>query len=652
MADNSDSSSVLSEAPEEEVQKLAPIFTKAKKATKQRYPPPVVSPPRPKRPPSPPHDEVFADNPDIAFIVMFRSRFNDTLPSKLAHFGPQDIERGVTDQPPSPQVESLLCALLALVLNRKKPVERGHHGRALEEAVLSQKAQWPHRWAGRNPLHGNRDFNTMAPTERLNLLRTLIMWSFTSSEAITTVIKDKYKQQRHNDDENQPLSVQPWGIDGDKRRYFLVQGLDDTNFRVYREGSRYTKNAHWYSVAGEIQDLRTLAKKLEEVDGTQAARRLAGRIANAIPNFEASEEKRRKREYRQVRRAAFTRPEPGFSLYEGRTRGKRMRYTYDDDEEEDGASFSDATSGARRSTRHQSARTTPFESGPTFTASGRQINKPRTGGYGESLLSNAPENATDELAPEYNDAAEDGEDSEPVRNGGRPTRSVARPAVNGEINPRKRKHIDGYNDIDGMSEEEDAAPSGDDWDSDQNEANDTEMPDADDEQDAASDDDEEAEEEEEEEAHSLVVKLKVSPERLLKCDGPTTMKPETNGGTALINGGKKAYAEDQAQASAGAAVAEPSVKAPPNGLTNGYTAAQSSTSQQTSHPTSPSAASAYPTPASASFPTADVKSTVSAMAVAAPPSEQPPQAEPSGLQTSVAQSNGVNSSNGEATNGC
>ena len=112
----------------------------------------------------------------------------------------------------------------------------------------------------------------------------------TSSEAITGIIKEKYKQTRHGDDENQPLSVQPWGIDGDKRRYFLVQGLDDTRFRVYREGSRYTKNAHWWSVAGTIDEAKALAKKLEEGDGTQAARRFATRITNAIPTFEASEE--------------------------------------------------------------------------------------------------------------------------------------------------------------------------------------------------------------------------------------------------------------------------------------------------------------------------------------------------------------------------
>jgi hypothetical protein len=54
---------------------------------------------------------------------MFRSRFADAFPPKCPHVGPQDIERGVAEDIPSPLVESLLCALLGLVLNRKKPVE-------------------------------------------------------------------------------------------------------------------------------------------------------------------------------------------------------------------------------------------------------------------------------------------------------------------------------------------------------------------------------------------------------------------------------------------------------------------------------------------------------------------------------------------------
>ena len=54
---------------------------------------------------------------------MFRSRFNEAFPRNAPHVGPQDIELGVAEGAPSPDVEGLLCALLGLVLNRKKPVE-------------------------------------------------------------------------------------------------------------------------------------------------------------------------------------------------------------------------------------------------------------------------------------------------------------------------------------------------------------------------------------------------------------------------------------------------------------------------------------------------------------------------------------------------
>jgi hypothetical protein len=134
------------------------------------------------------------------FIVMFRSRFSDAFPPKCPHLGPQDVERGVAEDTPSPLVESLLCALLGLVLNRKKPVElvlpscilytgngspncagmltsltlcalhrKGHYGRALEEAVQTQKSQWPRSWNYINPLHGGRSFNTMIPSERVSI---------------------------------------------------------------------------------------------------------------------------------------------------------------------------------------------------------------------------------------------------------------------------------------------------------------------------------------------------------------------------------------------------------------------------------------------------------------------------------------------------
>jgi hypothetical protein len=116
------------------------------------------------------------------------------------------------------------------------------------------------------------------------------MWSLCSSEEISTKIRDSYKQTRHAEDENQPLSVQPWGRDADKRRYFLIEGQDDTFFRVYRENHRYTRNAQWYNMAGNIEEVRALAEKLEKEDGSQAARTLSIRMMQAIARFEAGEE--------------------------------------------------------------------------------------------------------------------------------------------------------------------------------------------------------------------------------------------------------------------------------------------------------------------------------------------------------------------------
>ena len=122
-------------------------------------------------------------------------------------------------------------------------------------------------------------------------MKALIIWSLASSEAIQLLIKESYKQQRHDDDLNQPLSIQPWGRDGDKRRYWLVEGQDDTHFRLYRESNPALKNNTWRSLAGSIDELKNVATLLDE-EGSQAARRLRDRITQGIPRFEASEEVR------------------------------------------------------------------------------------------------------------------------------------------------------------------------------------------------------------------------------------------------------------------------------------------------------------------------------------------------------------------------
>ncbi|KAI1393776.1 uncharacterized protein F4822DRAFT_24548 [Hypoxylon trugodes] len=450
--DSSELSSItsLSDAPSEEDSEIEmkrekgilKFFHKLPTGSKSAETKKEASPPPRKRSPSPPHEYVLADNPDVAFIVMFRARFNDALPKSLANFGPQEIERDVTEPIPGERVEHFLCAVLSLLLNRKQDVKPGHYNRALEDAINSHKNQWARDWNDENPLAGGKTFASMSPTERLKLLRTLILWSLSSSEVIKTIINKSYKGNRHEDDLNQPLSVQPWGSDSDKRRYYLIEGLDDTHFRVYRESNPQGFNRTWWSVAGSIDELKVLAEKLQCSDGGPKAKKLANMMLGAVPRFEATEEKRKRREYRLMRKEQFKRPEPGFSMYEGRTRGKRMKYTYSDDED----FLSDST--LRRSSRNTRNPTPAEPAAPVTTASGRQIKAPSrmTVDASNNIVTTSP------TSQGHNEATESKESS--VGPTGRPRRSAAvHHGTNGWApSPKKSKE---YNSMDDEMEDYD-----------------------------------------------------------------------------------------------------------------------------------------------------------------------------------------------------
>jgi hypothetical protein len=123
----------------------------------------------------------------------------------------------------------------------------------------------------------------------LRFLKALILWSLSSSEAIQSKIKESYKQARHDDDLNQPLSVQPWGRDEIKRRYWLVEGQDDTHFRLYRESNPALKTNTWWSVAGTIEEVKAVAERLQK-EKSQNSKKLSDRILSAVPRFEGGEE--------------------------------------------------------------------------------------------------------------------------------------------------------------------------------------------------------------------------------------------------------------------------------------------------------------------------------------------------------------------------
>lgn len=64
---------------------------------------------------------------------------------------------------------------------------------------------------------------------------------------------------------------------------------DDTPFRLYRESNPALKTVSWISIAGTIDEIRTVATELEEEDGSKHALALKEKIVAAIPRFEDGE---------------------------------------------------------------------------------------------------------------------------------------------------------------------------------------------------------------------------------------------------------------------------------------------------------------------------------------------------------------------------
>lgn len=174
-----------------------------------------------------------------------------------------------------------------------------------------------------------------------------------------------------------------------------------------------------------------------------------------------------------------------------------MKYTYSDDE-----GVSDAFS-TRRSNRN-SGHSTPVEpSGPTFTASGRQVRSRHGGAYGESMLSGQADSLETRSIGVVDGADEDDEEGPVSR--GRPRRAVQQNGL--QPKPRLRKHIEGYNSLDSMDDESDAASSGG-WDGGDDESDDHAEDDEAEDVDMSDGEDKDSGEEEDDVRQSLVVSLR------------------------------------------------------------------------------------------------------------------------------------------------
>jgi hypothetical protein len=203
-------------------------------------------------------------------------------------------------------------------------------------------------------------------------------------------------------------------------------------------------------------------------------------------------------------------------MYEGRTRGKRMKYTYSDEEDD---IYSDSTT-TRRSTRNTGTHTPAEQSGPTITQSGRQVKSRHGGTYGESILSETH-------APTISAGGFDGTSEEPEGDGsGRPRRAAATAATNGWT-AKGGRHIEGYNNVDEMTSEDEGDASEQDYGDDEEEDDHISLGTDVDDPDDLTDEDEDLDEAGEKK--KLIVKLPVktpTPEKITTTKLPLTPEKE------------------------------------------------------------------------------------------------------------------------------
>ncbi|KAK7207890.1 hypothetical protein BZA70DRAFT_29059 [Myxozyma melibiosi] len=284
-----------------------------------------------------PREPMYA--PEISFLVMFRARFAEVY-AGFPDLGPQDFEEGLVSSPASPAVLGFLCRTLSLVLNRKKNVEPAHFARPMDEAVSTYG---PAYWGPLNPTGpfvGGLTFHTMTWEARLEVLVALVHWSLTASEAVRQVLVQGYSQQRTDDDSASPLAVLPIGLDSERKRYYLIEGENDTRFRLFCETNPRQRLVNWTPVASTFAEFKEFVDKLSETDTSRNAKALVESLTEELPRLEASELKRRKRDQRMLKRQYDEMQAADTGLYSGRTRGKKVNYTNDggvvgEEEEED-----------------------------------------------------------------------------------------------------------------------------------------------------------------------------------------------------------------------------------------------------------------------------------------------------------------------------
>lgn len=309
------------------------------------------------------------NHPDIAFCVMFRTRFTDLFDGWCPPLCPQDFEAGIQPEEGfSHAVESYLVRVMSLMANRKKPVEVGKYSNALETWSTMPLAQGsvsaidamslPCGWSRKL---ASRDVVAMDWRGRLQLLKMATVAALSLSDAVKKLIADKREVSGRK--VLSELQWLPLGEDLARNTYWLADGSGDINWdengkilpptegafdtpwRLYRQTNPYKAVVSWQPVASSPEELATLIEEMPKTESIDKKlpysallvgqhEKLLSKLEELIPRTLGSRDRIREAEDRAVaqqqKKAAAARAheyqKSKIGTNRGRTRGKRVDY--------------------------------------------------------------------------------------------------------------------------------------------------------------------------------------------------------------------------------------------------------------------------------------------------------------------------------------
>ncbi|KAI7857931.1 hypothetical protein BDC45DRAFT_499699 [Circinella umbellata] len=254
-----------------------------------------------------------------AFVCNFRE-YTDHGIHSFPELQPEDLEQAL-EMETSELLNDLLSSFLSNILNRKKRVDNKHIFKELSK-LINTKVQTFEINLGYNPLSEVSSFENLSAPVKLNILRWMVEWQLQESSSIRSILDTAPKS-------SELLRTQPIGSDSEKRTYWH---FGDTAW-LWREQKATLKKAstQWEIVCRELDELEGFSKTLSqekrvEKDLYQYI------IEQVIPVVEDAQRKR-ERKARAMERQIEA--EQLITTRRLRTNSKPVKYTFDDDEDED-----------------------------------------------------------------------------------------------------------------------------------------------------------------------------------------------------------------------------------------------------------------------------------------------------------------------------